>query len=69
MTRNLQTRVSKLEEFRKPRAGYVVRVSDPPTVAENAEIKAACREGRRVVVLPHGSASIEEWIASHRSFQ
>jgi hypothetical protein len=67
--RNLETRVAKLEEFRKPRAGYVVRVSNPPTVAENAEIKAACRDGRRIAVLPHACASIGEWITSHRSFQ
>ena len=67
--RNLGTRVAKLEEFRKPRAGYVVRVSDPRTEAETTEIKAACQDGRRIAVLPHGSASIEEWIASHRSFQ
>ena len=66
--RYLETRVAKLEEFRKPRSGYVVRVSDPPTGAEEAAIKAACRDGRRIAVLPHGSASIEEWIASHRSF-
>jgi hypothetical protein len=66
--RNFETRVAKLEEFWKPRAGYVVRVSNPPTEAETAEIKAACRDGRRIAILPHGSASIEEWIASHRSF-
>ena len=69
MTRNLQTRVSKLEEFRKPRAGYVVRVSDPLTAAENAEIKAACREGRRVAVLPQWCASIDEWASRYGRLQ
>jgi hypothetical protein len=68
MTRTLQTRVAKLEEFRKPRAGYVVRVSAPPTTAEKAEIEAACRDGRHIAVLPRESSSIDEWIAS-RSFQ
>jgi hypothetical protein len=66
--RNLETRIAQLEEPRKPRAGYVVRVNDPRTEAETAE-QAACRDGRRLAILPHGSASIEEWIASHRSVQ
>jgi hypothetical protein len=67
--RNLETRVAKLEEFRKPRTGYVVRVSNPPTEAENAEIKEVCRDGRRIAVLPHECRSVDEWIACHRSFQ
>jgi hypothetical protein len=67
--RNLETRVAKLEEFRKPRAGYVVRVSSPPTAAENAEVADACRAGRRIAVLPRVSTSIDEWAANHRSFQ
>jgi hypothetical protein len=69
MTRPLRTRVAKLEEFRKPRAGYVVRVSNPPTAAETAEIKAACGDGRHIAVLPRESSSIDEWIACQRSFQ
>jgi FAD/FMN-containing dehydrogenase len=69
MTRTPETSLAKLEELRNPHANYVVRVSDPRTEAETAEIKSACRDGRRIAVLPRGGASIEEWIACHRSLQ
>jgi hypothetical protein len=65
MIRSLETRIAKLEEFRKPRVGYVVRVSDPTTGGENEEIKAACREGRPIAVLPRECASIDEWAARY----
>ena len=67
--RNLETRVAKLEEFRKPRAGYVVRVSDPRTEAETTEIKAACQDGRRIAVLPQWCASIDEWASRYGRLQ
>ena len=64
MTRNLEGRLAKLEFSRKPRGGYVVHVSKPPTASELAEIELARIEGRAIVVLPHVCKTVDEWLAS-----
>lgn len=58
MSRNLEIRIAKLEQWRMPRPPYVVRVSDPRTPQDQAVIAAA---GRPVAVLPHKCGSVEEW--------
>jgi hypothetical protein len=65
MTRNLEGRLAKLEFSRKPRGGYVVCVSDPPTESELAEIELARTEGRKIAIVPHKCKTIEEWAAKH----
>ena len=69
MSRSIESRIAKLEEHRKPRAAYVVRLSDPPTAAESSEIEYASQEGRWIAVLPHKCASIDEWVARHGRLQ
>jgi hypothetical protein len=62
MTRNLETRIAKLEQWRLPRPPYVVRVSFPMT----AEDRAAVANARgRVAVLPYKFATVEEWSARY----
>jgi hypothetical protein len=62
MSRNLEVRIAKLEQWRMPRPPYVVRVSDPRTPQDRAAIAAA---GRPIAVLPHKCSSIEEWSARY----
>ena len=62
MTRNLETRIAKLEQWRVPRPPYVVRVHFPMT----AEDRAAVANARgRVAVLPYKCATVEEWSARY----
>jgi hypothetical protein len=44
---------------------YVIRVSNPKTKAELAELTAATAEGRKVAVMPHQVATSAEWIAKY----
>ena len=60
MTRNLEGRIYKLEQFRNPARKYVIHVSNPPTAEENAEIENATGP---VIIVPHPCKTVEEWIA------
>jgi hypothetical protein len=63
--RGLESRISRLEQYRKPRCSYVIHCSDPPTANELSEISRAKVEGRRVALVPRVCATVEEWIAKH----
>jgi len=52
MNRGLESRISRLEQYRKPQRSYVVHCSDPPTADELSEISRARAEGRRFAILP-----------------
>jgi hypothetical protein len=65
MASNLENRIVKLELVRGPKRSYVVRVSNPKTKAERAELAAAAAEGRNVAVMPHPVATSAEWIARY----
>jgi hypothetical protein len=65
MIRGLESRISRLEQYRKPRCRYVINCSDPPTADELLEISRAKAEGRRVAMLPRVCATVEEWIQKH----
>jgi hypothetical protein len=65
MIRGLESRISRLEQYRKPHRSYVIHGSDPPTADELSEISRAKAEGRRVAVLPRVCATVEEWIAKY----
>jgi hypothetical protein len=60
MTRNLETRIAKLEQWRMPRPPYVVRF---PLTAEDRAAVANARG--RVAVLPYKRATVEEWSARY----
>lgn len=62
MSRNLESRIAKLEQWRMPRPPYVIRVSDPRTPEDYTAIAAAARP---VAVLPHKCGSIEELAARY----
>jgi hypothetical protein len=42
--------------------GYVVRLSEPPTVREQLQLMAAHLARRPIVVTPHKCASMTEWM-------
>ena len=65
MIRGFESRISRLEQYRKPRSSYVINCSDPPTADELSEISRAKAEGHRVAMLPRVSATVEEWIAKY----
>jgi len=65
MIRGLESRISRLEQYRKPRCCYVITCSDPPTTDELSEISRAKAEGRRFAILPRVCATVEEWIAKY----
>jgi hypothetical protein len=48
-------------------AGYVVRLSQPPTLQEQMQLMAARLERRPIVIMPHKCASVEEWMARYES--
>jgi hypothetical protein len=58
MSRNLETRIAKLELWRLPRPPYVVRVNFPMTAEDRATVANARGP---VAVLPYKCASIDEW--------
>jgi hypothetical protein len=64
---SLETRLAKLEIVRCGAAPYVVRVSDPLSPSECAELELARREGRQIAALPHLCRSVDDWAAKWRS--
>ena len=48
--------------------GYVVRLSDPPTVHERLQLMAARLEGRKIAIVPDKCVTIEEWVALYASW-
>jgi hypothetical protein len=65
MIRGLESRISRLEQYRKPRCCYVINCSDPPTADELSEISRAKAEGRRFAIVPRVCATVEEWVQKH----
>jgi hypothetical protein len=65
MIRGLESRISRLEQYRKPRCCYVINCSHPPTADELSEISRAKAEDCGVAVLPRVCATVEEWIARY----
>jgi hypothetical protein len=65
MIRGLESRISRLEQYRKPQHCYVIICSDPPTIDELSEISRAKAEGRRVAIVPRVCATVEEWTQKH----
>jgi hypothetical protein len=65
MSRALETRLAKLEIVRC--GPYVVRVSDPRSHSECAELELARREGRQIAALPHLCRSVDDWAAKWRT--
>ena len=61
MSRGIEGRISKLEQFSKPEHKYVFHVSDPPTLEEEEAIANAA--GPIVIVPP--CKTVGEWIAKH----
>jgi hypothetical protein len=47
----------------------VVRVSKPPTAAEQMRLIAARLQRRPMVVVPHKYASVEEWMERYASLR
>jgi hypothetical protein len=47
----------------------VVRVSDPPTAAEQMRLLAARLERTPIVIMPHKGASVEEWMERYASLR
>ena len=62
MTRNLETRIAKLEQWRLPRPPYVVRVNFHFTAEDHAAVANA---RGHVAVLPYKCATVEEWSAGY----
>jgi hypothetical protein len=58
-------RIARLEQYRRPRSSYVLRLSNPPTLEELAAIEGAKTEGRRFAIVPRTSDSVEEWLANY----
>ena len=63
MNRALESRIEKLEQHRKPKSSYVLRVSRPPKSDELAQIARARAEGRRHAIMPYCCATAAEWLA------
>jgi hypothetical protein len=64
IARGIAGRIVKLEQVRRPRSSYVLRLSSPPTLEELAAIEDAKSEGRRFAILPPVCTSVEEWLAT-----
>jgi hypothetical protein len=67
MSRALETRLAKLEIVRCGAAPYVVRVSDPRSPSERADLELARTEGRQIAIMPHPCRSIDDWAAKCRT--
>jgi hypothetical protein len=63
--RALESRILRLEQYRKRRASYVIKCSESPTADELSEISRAKADGRRVAMLPRVCTTVEEWIAKY----
>jgi hypothetical protein len=46
--------------------GYVVYLSDPPTVRERLILTAFRLAGQPFAIMPTPCASVDEWLSSHR---
>ena len=64
---SLETRIAKLEIVRCGAVPYVVRVSDPRSPSERAELELARSEERQIAALPHLCPSIDDWAAKCRT--
>ena len=63
MSRSIEGRISKLEQFRsKPEHKYVFHLSDPPTLEEEEAIANAAGP---IVIVPLPCKTVEEWIAKY----
>jgi hypothetical protein len=67
MSRALETRLTKLEIVRCGSVPYVVRVSDPQSPSERADLELARSEGRQIAIMPHPCPSIDDWAAKYRT--
>jgi len=65
MIRGLESRISRLEQYRTPQRCYVISCSDPPIADELSEILVAKAEGRRIAIVPRVCATVAEWIAKY----
>ena len=65
MIRGLESRIARLEQYRRSRHSYVIHCSEPPTADELREISRARAEGRRVALLPRVCETVQEWIAKY----
>lgn len=61
----LEKRIARLEHYRRPKSGYVVRLSRPPTPDEQAQLARAKAEGRRHAIMPHRCATTADWLARY----
>jgi hypothetical protein len=61
----IKGRITRLEQYRRPRSSYVLHLSTPPRPEELAAIEQAKAEGRRFAVLPRTCPSVEEWLTVH----
>ncbi len=44
---------------------HVVRLSEPPTGAEQLQLLAARLEHRPIVIMPHKCETVDEWLARY----
>jgi hypothetical protein len=59
-------RLGRLELAQAPKHfPYVIRVSDPPTAAELAQMRANGEAGRPFAIMPHPCNDGAEWMARH----
>jgi hypothetical protein len=65
MATNFENRIAKLEAHRGAKRSFVIRVSDPKTRAELAELAAAATENRNICVMPFKCATSAEWLTRH----
>jgi hypothetical protein len=61
--RGIAGRITRLEQYRRPRSSYVLHLSTPPTSEELAAIEQAKAAGRRFAILPRTCGSVEAWLA------
>jgi hypothetical protein len=47
--------------------GYVIRISDPPTLGERLQLMAARLERRPIVIMPHKCKTVAEWLERYGS--
>jgi hypothetical protein len=62
MSRSIEGRISKLEQFSKPEHKCVFHLSDPPTLEEEEAIANAAGP---IVIVPLLCKTVEEWIAKY----
>jgi hypothetical protein len=70
--RDVVSRLEKLEAAHGDSAArfpYVIRVSEPPTESELAQIKANAIAGVPFARMPHKAGSMAEWLARYASLR